>query len=238
MKKVWRFISALYIWLVGGSIFFLATIFGIIFFNIIKAKKLHYPYSRFLRLVFIFTFIRVKRNMPEKYDKNKSYIFMANHTSLIDVPLMGAWMPVFVNALEASSHFKWPIYKHLIKGYGQIPIDRSSPIKSLNSLKKAAQKIDKGVSVIIFPEGHRTPNGKLQKLKKLPFTMAKQTNVPIVPIGIKGVWEVCGGETFFFRPGKIEMNFGEAISPETIEKLSENELTDLLEEKITELSGL
>lgn len=237
MKQVWNFISALYIWLVGGSVFFIATLFGIILFNIFPAKKLHYPYSRFLRLVFILSLIPVKRFMPESFDHSKSYIFMANHTSLIDVPLMGAWLPVFVNALEAHSHFKWPIYRHLIKAYGQIPVDRSSVQKSLKSFRAAAEKVNSGTSIVVFPEGHRTRDGKLRSFKKLPFSMAKQTQAPIVPVGIRGMWTVCGGESFFLKHGTIEMHFGNAISPETVQKLSEDELAALVREKIAGLSA-
>jgi 1-acyl-sn-glycerol-3-phosphate acyltransferase len=236
MIKVWAFIRALYIWLVGGGIFLVATLIGIILFNIIPAKKLHYPYSRFLRLIFIFSFIRVERRRKGKYDKNKSYIFMANHTSLVDVPLMGAYLPVFANALEAHSHFKWPLYRHLIKAYGQIPIDRSSAQKSVRSFELASQKVNSGTSIIVFPEGHRTRDGKLRTFKKLPFTMAKQTHADIIPIGIKGMWKVCGGESFFLYPGKLYMNFGEAIPHQKIQEMTENEISDLIRQEIIELS--
>jgi 1-acyl-sn-glycerol-3-phosphate acyltransferase len=236
MIKVWAFIRALYIWIVGGGIFLVATLIGIILFNIIPAKKLHYPYSRFLRLVFMLSFIPVERNLNESYDKNKSYIFMANHTSLVDVPLMGAYLPVFANALEAHSHFKWPLYRHLIKAYGQIPINRSSVQKSVRSFELASQKVNQGTSIIVFPEGHRTRDGKLRSFKKLPFTMAKQTHADIIPIGIKGMWEVCGGESFFLYPGKLHMNFGEAISHQQIQEMTEKEISDLVRKRIIQLS--
>lgn len=236
LKKIGAFLRALYIWLAAGGVFLAAAILGITVFNIVPARKLHYLYSRLLRVVFYVSFIRVKRQLSPKFDKRKTYIFMANHTSLVDVPLMGAYLPVFANAPEAHTHFKWPVYRHLIRAYGQIPIDRSSPQKSIKSYQRAAEKVNRGISVIVFPEGHRTRDGKLRKFKKLPFTMAKQTQADIIPIGIKGVWKVCGGESFFLHPGKIQMTFGDAVPNSQIQKMSEQEISDLVRQKIIELS--
>ncbi|MEA2041754.1 MAG: lysophospholipid acyltransferase family protein [Bacteroidota bacterium] len=235
MKRFLLFFPALYIWLVSGGVFLFATILGIIVFNIVPAKKVHPVYKRLLRLVFVFAFVRVKKINTPKISKDKSYIFMANHTSLIDVPLMGAYLPIFVNALEAHTHFQWPVYRHLIKAYGQIPINRSSPGKSLQSYNQAAEKVKNNTSIIVFPEGHRTKNGKLQRFKKLPFMIAKKAETEIIPIGINGMWKLSGGESFFLRPTKLTMNFGNPISTQDIEKLSANELADKVQSQIAEL---
>ncbi len=235
MRKIYDFIVAIYIWTVGGIMFLIATIYGVIFFNILKKKTVYPPFKIILKILFKLVFIRVKTNLPKSFDKSKTYIFMANHTSLLDVPLMGAYLPVFANALEAEHHFNFPIYRWLIKSYGQIPINRCNLRKSLQSFQIAIDRLNSGTSIMIFPEGHRTKTGKLQKIKTLPFRMAKKSDAIIIPIGITGLWEICNGDSFYLKPGTIKMNFGDPITQDTIEKLSEKQLAELLTEKITQL---
>ena len=236
MKKILAFFSALYIWLVAGSIFLSATIFGAIIFNIIPSKKVWKPYNRFLRLIFILSFVKVHRNYEQKFEEHKGYIFMPNHSSLVDVPLLAAYIPAYTNAIEANSHFKWPIYKHLIKAYGQIPIDRKNPRKSLKAFEIAADRLNENTSILVFPEGTRTKDGKLRRFKKLPFLMAKKTNSPIVPIGIKGVWKMSGNESFFLKHTPLTINYGKEISPEEIQTLSIEELSEKVRAEVTRLT--
>lgn len=107
---------------------------------------------------------------------------MSNHASLFDIPLLEAYIPTFVRGVEALRQFKWRVYGWAIRRVGNIPIDRKNIHASIKSMKKTEKILKKGQSIVILPEGHRTLDGNLGQFKKLPFHLAKQAGVPIIPI--------------------------------------------------------
>lgn len=216
MRRFFQFFVSLYVWITGAITFSLASIVALIAFSVTTKKKALKIHSFMLRSVFFFSFIRVKVIHEEKFDKTTPAIFMCNHISIYDIPLMGAYIPVYANAIEAESHFKWPVYKHLIKAYGQIPINRDSVRDSLKSIQIAQERLKEGVSIIIFPEGHRTDDGEMQEFKKLPFLLAKRSGVRIVPLSISGMWHLSPNDKFVKRPTKLLFKFGKTISSEEI----------------------
>ena len=193
--------------------------------------------SWLFRMMFRFMGIIVRVNDEEPLDKSKPYIFMPNHVSLVDVFLAGAYMPVYVNALEAHTHFKWPLYGWAIKSYGQIPINRNNPKSSWRSYLEAIDRIKKwGRSIIIFPEGTRSPDGKLQRFKKIPFKFAKEAGVDVVPVGFIGVEKLSPKQAACIKPVKIRINFGRPIRKEEIEKMTVEELSQRVYEEVRRLS--
>jgi len=99
-------------------------------------------------------------------------------------------------------------------------------------MKRAAEYLDSGGNLIIFPEGHRTTTGHLVPFKKLPFHLAKRSGKPIVPLTISGMFEINNKTSKMFRHGKVTMHFGEAICEEEIARMTTVELRDLAEERI------
>jgi len=202
-----------------------------------KPQKTFPIISFLLRLTFKLLFIKLEINYENVIPKDKPYIFMANHTSFWDVFVAGATSPVYVSALEADSHFRWPIYGLIIKAYGQIPINRSNPRASWNSYLKAIEKIHKEkISIIVFPEGTRSRDGRLQKFKKIPFKFVKEAKVDLVPVGYINVNSLSPMTNFWIQPTKIKVNFGTIIPKEKIEQLSVEELQTYVYERIKILS--
>ena len=105
-------------------------------------------------------FIKVKIEYAENLDLNKNYLYMPNHVSLLDAPLMVVYLPQFVNALEAKEHFSWPLYGKLIRMWGNIPIDRKNARSSYTSMMKSKTVLQERNSIIIYPEGGRTTDGE------------------------------------------------------------------------------
>ncbi len=235
LKKIVTPIYTLYVWIVGGVYFIFTTTLGILLVKISSPRKIDTFYKAVLRQLFTIIFVPVRIEYEEKLQKGKTYVFMANHVSIVDVPLVGANLPGFCNAIEAESHFHWPVYKHLIKGYGQIPIDRNSVRSSLKSMQIAEERLLQGTSIIVFPEGHRTDDGNLQEFKKLPFLMVQRAGVEIVPIGISGMWQFSPRDSFVFRPGKLKMKFGKPISTRTDKNISPEDLMKMTRDKILSL---
>jgi 1-acyl-sn-glycerol-3-phosphate acyltransferase len=162
---------------------------------------------------------------------------MCNHSSLFDIPLLEAYIPTFVRGVEALRQFKWPVYGWAIRRAGNIPIDRKNVHSSIKSMKITEKILKEGKSIVILPEGHRTLDGKLGPFKKLPFHLAKQAGVPVIPIGLSGLFELKNKGSWLIRPRPVTIKFGQPISPEKIQSLSTEELRDFVRKKIQSLIG-
>jgi len=229
VKKFFAHIVSAYIWVAAGSMFFLTTLVGIVIFNLFKRERVQPFFAFMLNFVFVVAFVRIKLiNRPK--DKSKTYLYFPNHTSIADVPLMGAYLPTYANAIEADSHFKWPVYKYLVKAYQQIPINRENVRESLKAMNIALERLKNGRAVVIFPEGHRTRTGEIQEFKKLPFAMALKSGATLVPISISGMWKLSPNDKFEKRPTTVTMKFHPPITPDEYAGLTADELKDKIYE--------
>jgi len=224
-----------YAWLVGGLYFILLLIICIVLSFFIRQKTLDPFIKKSLKILFKILFIKVHSKGAENVEPNKTYLFMSNHQSLFDIPLLEAYIPTFVRAVEALQQFKWPVYGWAIRRAGNIPIDRKNIHASIKSMKRTEKILKKGKSIIILPEGHRTLDGNLGQFKKLPFHLAKQAGVPIFPIGLSGLFRLKHKGSWLIRPRPVKIKFGQAISPDKIQSLSNQELQDFIRDKIQDL---
>ncbi|MCP4606620.1 MAG: 1-acyl-sn-glycerol-3-phosphate acyltransferase [Proteobacteria bacterium] len=147
----------------------------------------------------------------ENIDKNGLYIICANHQSLIDIPLLFACLPVPIRFLAKRSLFYIPIFGWSLYLAGFIPVDRGISSKARRSLDRGAKRIKRGPSLVIFPEGTRTPDGSIHKFKTGAFTMAIRSSVPIVPVAIRGTSKVVPKNSIAVTPAHVEMDIGNII---------------------------
>lgn len=224
-----------YAWIVGG-LYFLFLLFVCIVLSFFIRQKTLDPYiKRSLKVLFKILSIRVLSEGTENVEQNKTYLFMSNHESLFDIPLLEAYVPTFVRGVEALRQFKWPVYGWAIRRMGNIPIDRKNIHSSIKSMKLTEKILKKGKSIIILPEGHRTLDGNLGPFKKLPFHLAKQAGVPIIPIGLSGLFELKHKGSWLIQPRPVKIKFGQPISPDKIHSLSTEELRDYIRNEIQDL---
>ncbi len=224
-----------YCWFVGGLYFILLLFICILLSFFIPQKTLDPFIKRSLKLLFKILFIKVYSEGSESVERDKTYLLMSNHESLFDIPLLEAYVPTFVRGVEALRQFKWPVYGWAVRRVGNIPIDRNNIHASIRSMKLTEKILKKGKSIIILPEGHRTRDGNLGPFKKLPFHLAKKAGVPIIPIGLSGLFELKHKGSWLIRPRPIDIKFGQPISPDKILTLSTEELRDFVREKILTL---
>jgi len=231
------YLISIYAWVIGG-LYFLTICFVCIFLSYFVPQKALDPWiKRMLKGLFKIILVRVRVEGYEKIDPEKNYLFMSNHVSLFDIPLLGAYIPTFVRGVEAKRQFKWPIYGWVIRRIGNIPIDRKNIHSSIRSMRKTEKLLRKGRSIVVLPEGHRTLDGKLRPFKKLPFFLAKQAFIPIVPIGLSGLFRLKSKGSWIIRPTTVKMKFGDIINLNTIQALSVTELRDYTREKIQDLTA-
>ena len=209
----------------SGSIYFLMFGTYIIVLSFIIGHKYLYPTLPFLtrvQLFFLGAWIRIKNKIPN----DQTYIIMMNHTSFADVffsmqPLRGKY-----TALLASFNFKIPIWGTMLRSFNAIPVYRRNKQKAIQAIKQAETIIKElGYHVVIFPEGTRTTNGKLQKFKKGGFHMAINTGVPIIPIAVKGGFNLKPKTRWYIKPSIIDIEVGKPID---VTKYSVSELDKLI----------
>jgi 1-acyl-sn-glycerol-3-phosphate acyltransferase len=230
-----KVLISLYAWVFGGLYFVVICLITIVLTFFLKPETVDRWIKINLRFMFKMLFIKVHSEGSENIDAEKTYLFMSNHSSLFDIPLLEAYIPTFVRGVEALRQFKWPVYGWVIKRLGNIPIDRNNIHASIRSMKTTERSLKGGLSIVILPEGHRTLDGNLGVFKRLPFHLAKQARVPIIPIGLSGLFELKRKDSWLIRPRPVSIKFGEAVGTEEIEALPVDELRDKIREKICAL---
>ena len=148
----------------------------------------------------------------ENLDTNRTYIYLCNHQSNLDVLALILSMPTSFRIVAKKFLFYIPIFGQCIWLMGMIPIDRKRRSSAILSLQKAARRISSGTSVIFFPEGTRSTDGKLLPFKKGAFVIAAQAKVPVVPVTVEGSGELLPKGSPLVRPGTIRIHYGRPIS--------------------------
>jgi 1-acyl-sn-glycerol-3-phosphate acyltransferase len=156
--------------------------------------------------------VRVVVEGQERVDWKGPVVIVVNHQSWFDVFALVAFLPgrgTFVGKEELG---RIPIFGSAWKACGHISLNRSDRKKAIESLDRAGERIRReNRAVILFPEGTRSVDGRLQEFKKGAFILALKTGVPIVPIGISGSRQVMPKGSFFVRPGEIRVRVGDPI---------------------------
>jgi 1-acyl-sn-glycerol-3-phosphate acyltransferase len=140
-----------------------------------------------------------------------AYVYMANHSSLIDTPAMFAYLPYQFKIMAKKELFYIPFMGWHLWTSGNFPVDRSDGRKTARSLRAVIEGVRAGKSLVVFPEGTRTPDGKLQDFKPGAFKIALRAGVPIVPVTIRGTFKLLPKTTLAPRPGRVEVIIGEPI---------------------------
>lgn len=150
----------------------------------------------------------------EKLDPARSYLFMSNHVSNIDPPLMLPLIPRRTSVMVKKELFKYPILGKIMRLGSLVPVDRGNRDAGIAAVRAASEVIAEGVSMTIYVEGHRSFDGKLLPFKKGPFYLATECKVPVVPVTISGTHYVMPKGRFSIRPGKVQLIFHDVIEPE------------------------
>jgi len=138
-------------------------------------------------------------------------IFAANHTSSADAPAVVGAIPRRIAILLKRSLFEWPIAGQAFHLAHFIPVDRFDRESAIESLEKATQALRDGQSFLIYPEGTRSADGRLQELKKGTAVMAIKSGVPVVPVACSGAHRVMEKRKLKINPGDILVEFLDPI---------------------------
>jgi 1-acyl-sn-glycerol-3-phosphate acyltransferase len=156
--------------------------------------------------------VKVELKGSERIQEKVPRVYMANHCSYFDIFALLSALPVDFKFIVKQELMTIPIFGHAMKRAGYIGIERAEPRKALKSMHEAAERIRNGASVLIFPEGTRSDDGRLQPFKPGGFHLALKSGCDIVPITIKGSHRIVPKGSRNIRKGAILLIVGEAIS--------------------------
>jgi 1-acyl-sn-glycerol-3-phosphate acyltransferase len=181
--------------------------------------------------------VRLHATFEEDLSKG-NFILMPNHQSLFDIPALLATLPGETRFLAKQSLFRIPVWGWALRTGGFIPVDRSDRSRAGETFKTAIQGLDEGVSILLFPEETRTPDGSLQEFKRGGFLMALRSGLPVVPVGIDGTYRVRRKGTFLIRPGTVAVHYGGALSPEGLSLKDKRGLMESVRTEVARLAGV
>ena len=158
--------------------------------------------------------VRVEIVGRDRLDLGRHYIFMANHVSNADPAVLIPWLPRRTSVLVKKELFRVPLLGRAMKMASLVAIDRTNQEAAIASMRRAAEVLRSGLDMTVFPEGTRSPDGRLLPLKKGPFYMAMETGVSIVPVTILGTRAIVPKGRILITPGTATLIFHDPISPE------------------------
>ena len=151
-------------------------------------------------------------------------LFAANHTSNADGPAIVGAMPRRIAILGKKSLFAIPIVGTAFRLAQFVPVDRANPERAAASLELAVQYMKNGMSFLIYPEGTRSPDGRLLPFRKGAFVLAIKAGVPVVPVACSGAHRVIPKKSYRIRPGEVVVRFCPAIDAAEYPMARRNEL--------------
>lgn len=184
--------------------------------------------------------LRVEVRREGTIDPGASYVFLANHQSLFDIPALLATVPNQVRMMAKRSLFRVPVFGWALSAGGFIPIDRGdrSTATARQSFSSAISHIRGGTSILLFPEGTRALTDTLLPFQRGGFLLALKSGLPIVPVGIRGTRAVQRKGVWTIRPGKVVVTYGTPIDCAAYGVRRVRELTEEVRRQVAEMAGL
>jgi 1-acyl-sn-glycerol-3-phosphate acyltransferase len=157
--------------------------------------------------------VRVKLEGLDRLDPIATYVFMCNHVSNIDPPLLLPRIPGRTSVMAKHELFRYPILGRAMRMGSLVPVDRGNRDAGIAAVRAATEVVKQGIHMTIYVEGHRSYDGKMLPFKKGPFYLAEQCQVPVVPVTISGTHYVMPKGRFAMKPGLVTVIFHQPILP-------------------------
>jgi 1-acyl-sn-glycerol-3-phosphate acyltransferase len=187
------------------------------------------------RSLLAFGLVRVRTEGLEKLPPAGTYVFVSNHASYMDIPVILTELPFQFRFFAKKGLYRIPFLGTHLKRAGHLPVDRSNARNSLKSMTEAARIIaQRRTSVLLFPEGGRAPKG-LREFKEGAAYIAIKAGVPVVPMALVGMREVLPMGSIHLRSRRVELRIGDPIPTEGMRPADREELTRRLYEEVSRM---
>lgn len=162
----------------------------------------------------------------ENLPLHPSYIVVSNHLSLMDIPILYGWLDLDLKWVMKKELRKVPLIGGGCALLGHIFIDRSNRAEALRQLEDVKRELEPGISILFFPEGSRSRDGTLKRFKNGAFLMAKDLDLPILPITLTNADTILPPDGMDLRPGSAQMIIHPPIGVEQVRDSSSEQLRD------------
>jgi 1-acyl-sn-glycerol-3-phosphate acyltransferase len=234
-RKLFRLCHSFFliIWVV-----FSVIIFGILtdLTRVVSRRLAMWVTRTWLVIVIFFSGIKMNVHGLEKLDRKRDYIFMANHVSALDIPILQAALPFRTAFMAKKELFYIPFFGWGIAVSGHIPVDRKNPSRARKSMERAVTALRTGRnSLIVFPEGTRSKTGELGPFKLGVFSIAVEAGANIVPIALKGTHRILPKGSFYINPMPVTVQIGEPVSSSGFDRKNKSVLARLVRDRIEDM---
>ena len=213
---------------IGTAVTAFISVFCVVCFPLLPRKE----YSIFSiaqlwgRIMLFLTSVKVEVQGRENVSYGRPQIFMSNHQSGFDIFVLLAYTPRYFAWIAKKELFRIPFFGLALRRLGAIEIDRQNVVRAMHSIDEAARIIREGKSVMTFPEGTRSRDGRIQPFKKGVFHLALKSGVPIVPVTLIGSREIMPKKSLRVTPGQVTLIIHPPVlvtdySAETVDELIE-----------------
>ena len=226
----------IYVWIILSTIFFGLLAITVSFFSK-NGESVHSVARAWGKCILWVSGIRVQTHGFDPEVAGRSCIFMSNHQSNYDIPVLYGGLPVQFRWLAKAELFKIPIFGSGMSSAGYISIDRSNRKSAFKSLAKAAEMIRNGTSVMIFPEGTRSSDGGLLSFKKGGFVLAVDAGVPIVPIMITGTHDIMPKGRLLISRRHVRIDVGQPIQSADYTRKTKDDLMLHVRDAMADISS-
>ncbi len=178
--------------------------------------------------------VRVTVTGLERLRHDRAYVYVSNHASLFDIPAVFAGIPDDIRVVYKKELEKIPIFGWGLKMGAYISIERGHGTSAARSLEEAVRKMRQGASLLLYAEGTRTMDGRLQPFKRGAFNLALRAGVPVVPLTINGTFSILRKHSMVIRPGTAHLILEDAIESNGVAgRDAERELMNQVHRAIT-----
>lgn len=168
-------------------------------------------------------------------DPHTPYVFMQNHTNHLDYGVLAWAVPGHrLQGMELEKHFNYPVYGWFMKARGTIPVRVGEKQQLERLLECMRDRVSQGDSILMFPEGTRTLDGRVGRFRKGGFYLAWELGVPIVPVAVTGMYDVMRKGSLLIRPGhQVTVHVGKPIPTRGLQRRELGEVARLVKQTIT-----
>lgn len=202
------FFTVMFFW---GVVTYIASFFDA------KSSLAHRCITQWAKTSLVLAGLHVQIEGQERLNSQNTYIFMPNHASFLDTLLAFAYIPCDFRDIIKEEVFSIPLLGVVLRRSGQIPLDRKNPWKALRSLRRAADLLKEGISIVVFPEGTRSPSGEMLEFKTALFILPIRSRIPVVPVLIEGTFHALKRGSILLNPVPLRLTFYDPIPAESFE---------------------
>lgn len=235
MRSVWLAVRAAVRWLACGVLFFTVAPLLVLLGIFVDPRRNDWPQRWLFRNVLRAAGVKFEVRRAPGFEASRTCLFVSNHINIFDAFVVYSAIPQFLRGLELVSHFRIPAYGWMMRRFGNIPVYKNPTATQIRELyERTRAALDDGISIVVFPEGGRTLDGRVRPFKEGVFRMAVQFGYPIVPVAITGSFAFNRKGSWMLYPGKIVVYLLDPIDTRGLDKNEVQALRDRVRAAISE----